>query len=164
LQPAIPSLLLEAEEIENPCKDAELTEICRERSVIVAHPVDLGLSAPSFADLQDAGWVMPVRTTLSNQRTMEALRGHMANFKVVMEINSDAAIRQVVRAGCGVAWLPFKVVEAALMGHTLTEIAVAGIQALRPTFLVRMANIQRSPAARAFDEYVIAQFAASEHG
>lgn len=136
---------------------AYLTEIYRERSVIVAgsgHPLT-ALAAPSFADLADAEWCMPVRTTLSNQRMMEALRGHLANFKVAMEINSDAAIGEAVVEGGGIACLPFDVVKVALAGGRLVELKVEGFEALRPIFFVRMANVQRSAAARAFDDYVI---------
>lgn len=145
---------------------ALLTEIYRERSVIVAHPDHplAALAAPGFADLADAEWVMSGRMTLSNQRMMEAMRGHIANFRTVIEINSDAAIREAVRAGGGIACLPMKVVESALADGSLAEIPIDGFSAPRPIFLVRMTNVQRSPAARAFDDHVIAAFPAGEEG
>lgn len=139
---------------------AHLTEIFRDRSVIVAHPDDplAALPRPGFADLLDVEWCMPVRTTLSNQRMMEALRGHVANYRVALESNSDVALREAVRAGAGIACLPFSVVEAALAASSLVELKIDGFAAERPTFLVRMANVERSATARAFDDYVVKAF------
>lgn len=145
---------------------AELTEIFRERSVIIAHPHHplSALAIPTFADLSDAEWCMPARASLSNHRMMEAIRNHIANFHVAMEINSDAAIREAVLAGCGIACLPLTVVEADLAAKSLIELKVEGFFAERPTFFVRMTNVQRSSAARAFDDYVIDAFSARHDG
>lgn len=145
---------------------AELTQIYRERSVIIAHrdhPLS-ALAAPTIADLSDAEWCMPVRTTLSNYRMMEAFRDHITKFNVAMEINSEAAIRAAVLAGGGIAYLPFKVVEADLAAGNLTELIVQGIQGHHPVFFASMTNVQRSLAACAFDAYVLDAFCAGTEG
>ncbi|MET0240556.1 MAG: LysR substrate-binding domain-containing protein [Sphingobium sp.] len=136
---------------------AYLTEIYRERLVFFAaadHPLARRGTA-SFVDLAEAEWCMAERKSMTNRRMLDALRGHVANFRVAMEINSDAGIREAVRAGCGMSCLPLSAVEGDLASGQLGEIRVEGLNPLRPTFLVRMANVKRGAAARAFDEHVI---------
>lgn len=138
-----------------------LTEIYRERSVIIAAP-DHPLAAdpaPSFAALAKAEWCMAPRTSSSNQRMMDVFRGHISNFKLAIEINSDEAIREAVRAGCGISCLPAALVETDLANGSLVELKVPELKTLRPVFLVRMTNVERSLAARAFDDFIVDAFA-----
>ncbi len=139
-----------------------LTEIYRERSVLIAAPDNplAGLNDLSFAHLERADWCMPGRSTIANLTLNDAIRGHIANLRVAMEINSDEGVREAVKAGAGISCLPLSLVEGDLAGGKLVELTVPGFSAMRPTYLMRMQNVRVAPAVRAFEAHLLQSFAA----
>ena len=100
----------------------------------------------------------PGRSSLTNLRLNDAVRGHIANFNVAMEINRDEGVREAVKAGAGISLLPFSLVAADLAAGRLVELPMGDFGSLRPTYLVRMKDVKSTPPAQAFASFILESF------
>lgn len=137
-----------------------LTEIYRERSVLIAAPQNplCRADALGFEHLESAEWCMPGRSTITNQTLNNALRGHIANLRVAMEINSDVGVREAVKSNGGISCLPLSLVAGDLDNGRLVELNVTGFSVVRPTYLVRMKDVKSAPAVQAFERHLLENF------
>jgi DNA-binding transcriptional LysR family regulator len=134
-----------------------LQECYQERSIMIAAPTHELAHKPdlSFDDLAAAEWCMPNRTSTANIRLLGALRGKIANFRVALEINDDEGIREAVKAGGGISCLPEALIRDDLREGRLVRLDIQDFVVSGPTYLVRLKGVDRSLAAKAFDEYLL---------
>jgi DNA-binding transcriptional LysR family regulator len=94
----------------------------------------------------------------SRQCVEESLREQDISFdqlNVVMEMNSNDAIRAAVREDVGVAFLSSLSAASDLGSGVLQRVDVRGIRPTRQLFLIHRPDSLYCPATRAFVEFVI---------
>lgn len=88
------------------------------------------------------------------ERSLERAGVSLADLNVTLELGSNAAIKDAVRRGLGVAFLSRLAVERELKAKELRPVAVEGLCLEREFYLIRHRRRPLSPAAVAFSHFV----------
>ena len=90
----------------------------------------------------------------------QALHAHDVfpdDLTIVMEANSNEAIRAAVERGAGVAFLSRHIVQDSLAAGRLQHVRVRGLETVRTLYLVTATDRAPSPVLRAFLEFIAAR-------
>ena len=93
-------------------------------------------------------------TRCTLERSLERARTSLAELNVALELGSNAAIKDAVRRGLGVAFLSRLAVERELDAKELRAVAVRGLRLSRNFFLIHHRRRPLSPAAGVFLHFV----------
>jgi len=80
-----------------------------------------------------------------------------ARVKVIMELPSNETIKQAVMAGMGLAFLSLRTVRHELAAGHLTLLDVPGLPIVGNWFVTHLEPKKLSPAARAFEAFLVEQ-------
>ena len=110
-----------------------------------------------FSVLADYAFVM--RESGSGTRAaMERLFAlHEVPLKVAMEMPSNETIKQAVMAGMGLSFLSLRTLRQELAGGYLVQLDINGMPIVGQWFVTHMASKTLSPAARAFEAFLVEQ-------
>ncbi len=88
------------------------------------------------------------------EKGLERAGASLADLNVTLELGSNAAIRDAVRRGLGVAFLSRPAVERELNARELRAVAVKGLVLERDLYLISHRRRPLAPAARVFVHFI----------
>lgn len=92
------------------------------------------------------------------QRELKRLNFDLEEFRIAARLGSNEAVRQVVIAGYGCAFVSERSVQRELAAGELCQVAVAGMRVERQFWLVTLRGRSRSPAATAVAQLLLATY------
>lgn len=104
----------------------------------------------ALADLADATIVLRESGSGTRRVVEEKLREHAVSFASALYIGSTEAIKRVVNANAGVAWLPRISVTRELESGALVRLPLKEMTIYRPLYRIQRPDRRLSTAARAF--------------
>jgi DNA-binding transcriptional LysR family regulator len=105
------------------------------------------------AELADQPFVMRERGSGTRKVTEECLAAHavdLGSLRVVLEVTSNEAVRQALKAGAGIAIVSRRAIEDDIRCKTVAAMRIHGIKLLRDFYLVTHKSRSRSPLGNAF--------------
>jgi DNA-binding transcriptional LysR family regulator len=121
-------------------------------AVAASHPW-ASRSTVRFAELAGQPFVMRERGSGTRKVTEECLTAHAVDpgsLRVVLEVTSNEAVRQALKAGAGIAVISRRAIEDDIRCKMVTAIRLHGVRLLREFFLVTHKSRSRSPLGNAF--------------
>jgi DNA-binding transcriptional LysR family regulator len=103
----------------------------------------------SLADLQYERFFVHVRFTTMRASVQRLFADHDVPFKVAAELWNFETIKQFVRTGGGIAFVPASVARADLEAHRLVTISVGDLNIARPIEVVYRQKEKLEPAPAA---------------
>jgi DNA-binding transcriptional LysR family regulator len=121
-------------------------------AVAASHPW-AGRSTVRLAEIAGEPFVMRERGSGTRKVTEECLAAHAVDpgsLRVALEVTSNEAVRQALKAGAGIAIISRRAIEDDIRCKTVTAIRIHGVKLLRDFFLVTHKSRSRSPLGNAF--------------
>ncbi len=139
--------------------EVESTPIGDHPQVIIAPPDHPLAKQSSILPREIAGETILMREIGSGTRLMtEAfLAKHGIKPRIGMEIGSNETIKQAVMAGLGIAFISAHTIAAEIDDRRLVVLNVVGLPEIRQWFVVRLAAKRLMPAARALQDFLVAE-------